>query len=123
MGRDRIAGALPPIVRRVATAGHPVIWLTDPMHGNTVRSGTGLKTRHLDDVITEAVRFRDILEAHGQHAAGLHLEVAADDVTECIGGSVEKEDDLRRRYTSLCDPRLNAGQAGELLDVWATYRP
>ena len=119
MGRDRIAEALPPIVRRVANAGHPVIWLSDPMHGNTVKSGVGLKTRYLRDVITEALRFRDILEANGQHAAGLHIEVAADDVTECIGGSVEREEDLPRRYTSLCDPRLNAGQADELVEAWA----
>jgi 3-deoxy-7-phosphoheptulonate synthase len=119
MGRDRILQALPPIVRRVVNAGHPVVWLSDPMHGNTVKSSTGLKTRHLTDVIVEALRFRDILEANRQHAAGLHIEVAADDVTECVGGSVESEDDLPRHYTSLCDPRLNAGQATELIEAWA----
>jgi 3-deoxy-7-phosphoheptulonate synthase len=118
MGRDRIVEALPPMVRRVANAGHPVIWLSDPMHGNTVKSVVGLKTRRLRDVITEALRFRDVLEANRQHAAGLHIEVAADDVTECIGGSVEEEH-LQRRYTSLCDPRLNAAQAGELIEAWA----
>jgi 3-deoxy-7-phosphoheptulonate synthase len=119
MGRDRILEALPPIVRRVVNAGHPVIWLSDPMHGNTVKSATGLKTRHLTDVITEALRFRDVLEEHRQYAAGLHIEVAADDVTECVGGSVENEDELRRHYTSLCDPRLNANQATELVEAWA----
>jgi len=119
MGRDRIQEALPPIVRRVVDAGHPVIWLSDPMHGNTVKSRTGLKTRHLSDVITEVLRFRDILEANRQYAAGLHLEVAADDVTECVGGSVRNEDDLQRHYTSLCDPRLNADQATELVEAWA----
>ncbi|MEV0492145.1 3-deoxy-7-phosphoheptulonate synthase [Streptomyces atratus] len=119
MGRDRIQEVLPPIVRCVANAGHPVVWLSDPMHGNTVTSRLGLKTRHLTDVITEALRFRDILEENGQHAAGLHLEVAADDVTECIGGSVENEDELQRHYTSLCDPRLNVDQAGELIEAWA----
>ncbi|MFF1715879.1 3-deoxy-7-phosphoheptulonate synthase [Streptomyces sp. NPDC058268] len=119
MGRERIQEALPPIVRRVANAGHPVVWLSDPMHGNTVKTRLGLKTRHLDDVITEALRFRDILEANRQHAAGLHIEVAADDVTECIGGSVESEADLQRHYTSLCDPRLNADQAVELIEAWA----
>ncbi|SCL22024.1 3-deoxy-7-phosphoheptulonate synthase [Micromonospora inyonensis] len=119
MGRDRIREALPPIVRRVANAGHPVVWLSDPMHGNTVTSRFGLKTRHLADVITEALRFRDIVEEHRQYAAGLHLEVAADDVTECVGGSVEDEEALRRRYTSLCDPRLNASQATELIEAWA----
>jgi len=119
MGRDRIQEALPPIVRGVVNAGHPVIWLSDPMHGNTVKSPTGPKTRHLGDVITEALRFRDILEKNRQHAAGLHLEVAADDVTECIGGSVESEEDLHRHYTSLCDPRLNVNQATELIETWA----
>ncbi|MEV6752878.1 3-deoxy-7-phosphoheptulonate synthase [Streptomyces sp. NPDC051214] len=119
MGRDRIQEVLPPIVRRVAEAGHPVVWLSDPMHGNTVTSRLGLKTRHLGDVITEALRFRDILAANRQHAAGLHIEVAADDVTECVGGAVESEDDLRRHYTSLCDPRLNADQATELIEAWA----
>ncbi|MET9854239.1 3-deoxy-7-phosphoheptulonate synthase [Streptomyces sp. NPDC006450] len=119
MGRDRIQEALPPLVRSVAHAGHPVIWLCDPMHGNTVKTRSGLKTRHLTDVITEAVRFRDLLEEHRQHAAGLHLEVAADDVTECVGGSVENEDQLQGRYTSLCDPRLNADQATDLIEAWA----
>ncbi|MGY3204818.1 3-deoxy-7-phosphoheptulonate synthase [Streptomyces sp. TE5632] len=119
MGRDGIREALPPIVRRVANAGHPVIWLCDPMHGNTVKSRSGLKTRHLTDVITEAVRFRDILQNHRQHAAGLHIEVAAEGVTECIGGSVENEGQISRHYTSLCDPRLNADQAVELIEAWA----
>lgn len=119
MGRDRIQEALPPIVRTVVNAGHPVIWLSDPMHGNTVKSPTGPKTRHLADVITEALRFRDILEQQRQHAAGLHIEVAADDVTECIGGSVQNEEELHRHYTSLCDPRLNADQAAELIEAWA----
>jgi 3-deoxy-7-phosphoheptulonate synthase len=118
MGRDGILDALPPLVRRVANAGHPVVWLCDPMHGNTVTSRFGLKTRLLADVVTEAVRFRDILLDNRQHPAGLHIEVAADDVTECVGGSVESEDQLHRHYTSLCDPRLNAEQALELIEAW-----
>ncbi|PJE95951.1 phospho-2-dehydro-3-deoxyheptonate aldolase [Streptomyces carminius] len=119
MGHHRIQQALPPIVRAVANAGHPVVWLGDPMHGNTVKSGLGLKTRHLTDVIAEALHFRDILEGLRQHAAGLHIEVAADDVTECIGGPVENEEGLQRHYTTLCDPRLNADQATELIEAWA----
>jgi 3-deoxy-7-phosphoheptulonate synthase len=120
MGQDLIREVLPPIVRRVANAGHPVIWLGDPMHGNTVMSPrVGLKTRYLADVITEALRFRDIIEENRQHAAGLHIEVAAGDVTECIGGSVKGEDDLLRHYSSLCDPRLNVDQATELIEAWA----
>jgi 3-deoxy-7-phosphoheptulonate synthase len=127
MGRNLIREVLPPIVQRVANAGYPVIWLGDPMHGNTVTSRQlGLKTRYLSDVITEALRFRDIIEENRQHAAGLHIEVAAADVTECIGGSVKDEDDLQRHYSSLCDPRLNIDQAIELIEAWvkgvATYR-
>ncbi|QNP74749.1 3-deoxy-7-phosphoheptulonate synthase [Streptomyces roseirectus] len=118
MGHHRIRQTLPPLVRAVANAGHPVVWLSDPMHGNTVTTGLGLKTRHLTDVITEALRFRDILDGLRQHAAGLHLEVAADDVTECVGAGVENEDGLHRHYTTLCDPRLNAGQATELIEAW-----
>lgn len=120
MGRTRIREALPPIVRRVVSAGHPVIWLCDPMHGNTLISRrTDLKTRYLIDVIVEALRFRDIVEENRQHAAGLHIEVAAGDVTECVGGTVRSEDDLPRHYTSLCDPRLNIDQATELVEAWA----
>ncbi|MFE0153489.1 3-deoxy-7-phosphoheptulonate synthase [Nonomuraea sp. NPDC059007] len=121
MGRDLIQEALPPIVRAVANGGYPVIWLSDPMHGNTVMSHrVGLKTRYLDDVITESLRFRDILEGQRQHPAGLHIEVAAGDVTECVGGSVGSEDDLLRNFSSLCDPRLNADQAMELVEAWAS---
>ncbi len=120
MGRDLIREVLPPIVRRLANAGHPVIWLSDPMHGNTVLSRqVGLKTRYLADVVVEALRFRDIIEENRQHAAGLHIEVAAGDVTECVGGSVRSEDDLLRHYSSLCDPRLNVDQATELIEAWA----
>jgi len=120
MGGDLIRTVLPPIVRIVTGAGHPVIWLSDPMHGNTVVSRrAGVKTRYLADVITEALRFRDILEEQGQRAAGLHIEVAAGDVTECLGGSVQDEYDLLRHYCSLCDPRLNLGQATELIEAWS----
>ncbi len=119
MGGDQIGRVLPPIVRAVAASGHPVIWLSDPMHGNTVVSRrTGLKTRYLTDVVAEALAFRDIVEGHGQRAAGLHIEVAVGDVTECIGGTVQGEEDLPRRYTSLCDPRLNHEQATELIEAW-----
>ncbi|MEV0134054.1 3-deoxy-7-phosphoheptulonate synthase [Dactylosporangium sp. NPDC050688] len=124
MGRDRIGRVLPPIVRAVATAGHPVIWLSDPMHGNTVMSRrTGLKTRYLTDIVAEALAFRDIVEGHGQRAAGLHIEVAAGGVTECIGGPVPGEEDLPRHYSSLCDPRLNLDQATELIEAWGKSTP
>ena len=118
MGRDAIAGALPPVVRAVRAAGHPVTWLNDPMHGNTVTAGRGMKTRHLRHIAEEAETFRTILRAHGEHPAGLHLEVASTDVTECVGGPVAGEDELDAGYTTLCDPRLNPAQAAELVDAW-----
>jgi 3-deoxy-7-phosphoheptulonate synthase len=119
LGHELVASALPPLVRAVRNAGHPVIWLTDPMHGNTVRTSSGLKTRHLDSIRREAVMFTRILERLRVHPAGLHLEVAASEVTECVGGPVSSEDDVPRAYTSLCDPRLNPEQAQLLLEQWS----
>lgn len=118
MGIAKIEQALPPLVDAVHRAGHPAIWLSDPMHGNTVRTADGLKTRRLSDLAAEAAACRAILERHGEHAAGLHLEVAADDVTECLGGPVRTEEMVGHRYTTLCDPRLNPEQAVELLEAW-----
>ncbi|MET8040403.1 3-deoxy-7-phosphoheptulonate synthase [Micromonospora sp. NPDC005215] len=118
MGRRHIGAVLPGLVNAVRRAGHPVVWLSDPMHGNTVRTSTGLKTRLLADMVAEATAFRDILLREGVHPGGLHLEVAAGDVTECVGGPVPDEAGLRLRYTSLCDPRLNPRQAGALIDAW-----
>jgi 3-deoxy-7-phosphoheptulonate synthase len=118
MGARWIWDALPPIVKAVRRAGHPVIWVSDPMHGNTVRTSLGLKTRRVLDMIAEAVAFRSILEGLGAHPAGLHLEVAVSDVTECVGGVVSEEM-LPHRYTTLCDPRLNPEQAADLLRTWA----
>jgi 3-deoxy-7-phosphoheptulonate synthase len=118
LGRDRVDEALPPLVRTVTKAAHPVLWVSDPMHGNTVRTPAGWKTRCLDDVIYEAVAFRRILGALGAHPGGLHLEVAADAVTECVDGQTVLMDDVPRKYASLCDPRLSPDQARTLLDQW-----
>jgi 3-deoxy-7-phosphoheptulonate synthase len=115
LGKKVIAERLPAIVAAVRSGGHPVVWLSDPMHGNTLRGGNGVKTRLLADIIDEAVEFRRILRRGGAHPGGLHLEVAADDVTECLGGMVRDIDQLPNRYTTLCDPRLNPGQAAQLL--------
>ncbi|BFU44962.1 3-deoxy-7-phosphoheptulonate synthase [Krasilnikovia sp. MM14-A1004] len=114
MGAERI-DALAPIARAVHRAGHPVVWLSDPMHGNTVRTESGEKTRHLATMIREASRFRTTLEALGLHPGGLHLEVATTGVTECVGGPVPDEGSVGERYESLCDPRLNPAQAHELI--------
>jgi 3-deoxy-7-phosphoheptulonate synthase len=111
MGADRIADRLPPIVSAVRESGHPVVWMCDPMHGNTVRSRTGRKTRHLDAILAELTAFVGILRRGGAWPAGVHLEVAAEDVTECVGGrGGPTEEDLDRSYTTLCDPRLNPDQ-------------
>ncbi|WP_260479039.1 3-deoxy-7-phosphoheptulonate synthase [Kibdelosporangium aridum] len=122
MGRGHVTNALGPIVSAVHNRGHQPVWLSDPMHGNTVRTPEGWKTRYLKDIVAEAVAARDILRALGQHAAGLHLEVAADEVTECVGGPVPDTASLRARYTTLCDPRLNPRQAELVVQAWAQER-
>lgn len=114
----RIHERLPPIVEAVAANGHRVVWLSDPMHGNTVPAADWRKTRYVDDLLAEAVAFRRILAERGEHAGGLHLEVAAGDVTECVGASVADESSLGARYTTLCDPRLNPAQARALIVGW-----
>ncbi len=119
MGANRVADRLPPLVAAVADAGHPVGWVCDAMHGNTVRVGAGVKTRHLDTIIAETTGFVEVLRAGGQQPAGLHLELAAADVTECVGGpTVPDEGGLRRAYHSLCDPRLNNDQAEAVVDAF-----
>ncbi|NLU71018.1 3-deoxy-7-phosphoheptulonate synthase [Streptomyces sp. HNM0574] len=117
MGHDRVADRLPDLVRAVAASGHRPVWLLDPMHGNTVRTRRGLKTRHLTDITAEVNAARRVLEERQQHPGGLHLEVAADEVTECVGGPVA-ERDLTVRNTTLCDPRLSPEQAALLLEAW-----
>ncbi|MFE7068836.1 3-deoxy-7-phosphoheptulonate synthase [Streptomyces sp. NPDC057620] len=117
MGAERVTGLLPPLVAAVRDAGHRPVWLSDPMHGNTVREA-GRKTRRLTDVVDEASRCKRVLERAGEHPGGLHLEVAASDVTECLGGKVDGVDRLAERYTTLCDPRLNPDQAAELMRAW-----
>jgi 3-deoxy-7-phosphoheptulonate synthase len=85
------------------------------MHGNTVNSGTGYKTRPFESIVTETERFFDIHRAEGTHPGGVHIEMTGQDVTECTGGARSiSEADLARQYDTGCDPRLNAGQALEL---------
>ncbi|QNP74840.1 3-deoxy-7-phosphoheptulonate synthase [Streptomyces roseirectus] len=115
LGRAQVRTRLAPVVTAVLAAGHPAVWLCDPSHGNTFSLDNGVKTRRLADMVAEARTFHDLLTECGARPGGLHLELAADDVTECVGGGIE-EADLRLRYRSLCDPRLNPGQALLLLD-------
>jgi 3-deoxy-7-phosphoheptulonate synthase len=115
MGAGKVGAALPPIVDAVAKAGHPVIWTCDPMHGNTVTSAGGRKTRHFDDVLGEIQGFFAVCRAAGVWPGGVHIELTGDDVTECLGGAEEiLEDQLHTRYTTTCDPRLNARQSLDL---------
>ncbi|MCF6744044.1 3-deoxy-7-phosphoheptulonate synthase [Blastococcus sp. KM273128] len=119
MGARAVGDVLPPLVEAVRRAGHRPVWLCDPMHGNTVTTGTGHKTRHLRDIQAEALVFREVVEGLGMCAGGLHLEVAAEDVTECVGGPVRDESEVPGRYTTLCDPRLNPEQARHLVGAWS----
>ncbi|MDQ4124795.1 MAG: 3-deoxy-7-phosphoheptulonate synthase class II [Actinomycetota bacterium] len=113
MGSGRVEESLPPLLRAVRDEGHPVVWACDPMHGNTFTTEGGLKTRRFDDILAEIKGFFAACGAEGVTPGGVHLELTAEDVTECLGGA-EEILDLEDRYHALCDPRLNARQALDL---------
>ena len=114
-GVDKVADLLPPLLTAVADAGHPVVWMCDPMHGNTFTAEGGRKTRRLGDILGELTGFFAAHRAAGTWPGGVHVELTGDDVTECLGGVEDlSEDQLHLRYTTTCDPRLNAGQALDL---------
>lgn len=115
LGSSRVEETLPPLVRAVRDAGRNVVWICDPMHGNTFTTGSGVKTRRLDDVLTEIKAFFVVHQQEGTVPGGVHLELTAQDVTECLGGAEEILDQhLKDRYEALCDPRLNARQSLDL---------
>jgi 3-deoxy-7-phosphoheptulonate synthase len=115
MGADKIGAKLSPLVRAVQRSGHKVVWLSDPMHGNTITTTDKLKTRNFDSILSEVRSFFDIHAAEGSWAGGVHVEMTGQNVTECIGGAHRlSEADLSERYETFCDPRLNAEQALEL---------
>jgi 3-deoxy-7-phosphoheptulonate synthase len=115
MGADKIATKLPPLIRAVKRSGRKVVWLCDPMHGNTVATSVKLKTRSFDAILDEVRSFFDIHAAEGTWAGGVHVEMTGQDVTECVGGAHRlTEADLGARYETFCDPRLNAEQSLEL---------
>lgn len=118
-GHNRVAEWLPPVARQIRASGHPVIWVCDPMHGNTLRSPAGRKTRMLDHIITEVAEFRRALERHGLHPGGLHLEVAAQEVTECLDEGMSCGTEPGSIYTTLCDPRLSPAQASRVAEAWS----
>ncbi|HXA98924.1 MAG TPA: 3-deoxy-7-phosphoheptulonate synthase class II [Steroidobacteraceae bacterium] len=106
---------LPDMIRAVRATGSPVLWVCDPMHGNTETTTAGVKTRRFDNILGEVEAAFRIHQEEGSMLGGVHIELTGDDVTECIGGARGlNEADLARAYTSLVDPRLNAEQAMEL---------
>jgi 3-deoxy-7-phosphoheptulonate synthase len=115
MGAGRIRQVLPPLVEKVAASGAAVVWVCDPMHANTVEAAGGQKTRYFDDVLDEVAGFFEVHRSLGTHPGGIHIEFTGDDVTECIGGGHHiAESDLRHRYETVCDPRLNRSQSLDL---------
>ncbi|MBI4913897.1 MAG: 3-deoxy-7-phosphoheptulonate synthase class II [Acidobacteria bacterium] len=114
-GAGRIRELLPPLVRAVRRAGRVVLWCCDPMHGNGVTSGRGLKTRRFDDILSELRQCFELHREEGSRLGGVHFELTGEDVTECTGG-IEglSEADLPRAYETGCDPRLNGTQSLEM---------
>ncbi len=114
-GADKVASGLPPLIRAVQREGFKVVWSCDPMHGNTIKTDAGYKTRPFDRVLAEVRAFMQVHAAEGTHAGGIHIEMTGQNVTECTGGArAIAESDLSDRYHTHCDPRLNAAQALEL---------
>jgi 3-deoxy-7-phosphoheptulonate synthase len=115
MGEDKVGEKLPGLLRAVKREGRNVVWLCDPMHGNTVSTANNVKTRRFDSIIGELRGFFDIHQAEGTIPGGAHVEMTGQDVTECVGGARGlSERDLASRYETFCDPRLNAEQSLEL---------
>ena len=115
MGAGKIRESLPALVDGVTKSGAQVLWVCDPMHGNTYEAPTGYKTRRFDDVMDEVKGFFEVHKSLGTHPGGIHIELTGDDVTECVGGGEQiSHEDLATRYESACDPRLNHSQSLEL---------
>jgi 3-deoxy-7-phosphoheptulonate synthase len=122
MGAGVVRDALPPIVEKVEASGHRVLWICDPMHGNTREGSTGHKTRSYDDVADEVLGFFQVHKSLGTVPGGIHVELTGDDVTECVGGTLGvTEDQVGDRYETACDPRLNRSQSLELAFDVADY--
>ena len=115
MGADAVGDHLPSLIRAVKREGRQVVWSSDPMHGNTITSASGYKTRPFEAILKEVKHFFEIHAAEGTYAGGVHLEMTGTNVTECTGGARAISDaDLNDRYHTFCDPRLNAEQAIEM---------
>ena len=114
-GADKVTDHLPALIRKVQAEGRSVVWSCDPMHGNTIKSETGYKTRPFDRVLSEVKSFFETHQAEGSYPGGVHFEMTGQDVTECLGGMGNVlPEDLSKRYHTACDPRLNASQSLEL---------
>jgi 3-deoxy-7-phosphoheptulonate synthase len=119
-GADKVTEKLPRLVRAIKREGAKVVWSCDPMHGNTITSQSGFKTRSFERVLKEVRAFFEVHRAEGTHAGGVHFEMTGQNVTECLGGAQAiSEEDLSSRYHTHCDPRLNASQAMELAFLMA----
>ncbi|WP_016955836.1 class II 3-deoxy-7-phosphoheptulonate synthase [Catenovulum agarivorans] len=115
MGADNLADKLPKLVKRVKEEGRNVVWTSDPMHGNTIKTDNGYKTRDFNAILKEIESFFAVHRAEGSYAGGIHLEMTGLDVTECTGGAYNLSSaDLERSYRTQCDPRLNQNQVLEM---------
>ncbi len=111
-GNEKVGENLPGMIRAIQREGRSVVWSCDPMHGNTITSNTGYKTRPFDRILSEVKSFFSVHAAEGTHAGGVHLEMTGQDVTECLGGArAVTHESLSDRYHTVCDPRLNAEQS------------
>ena len=120
MGADVLADKLPRLIQAVQKNGRNVVWSSDPMHGNTVKSNSGYKTRQFDDILRELKQFFAVHRSEGSYPGGIHLEMTGEHVTECTGGTCQILDsDLSKRYLTQCDPRLNGDQVLELAYIIA----
>ncbi len=115
LGPAKVRDLLPKLIHAVRREGRCVVWVSDPMHANTITSAVGYKTRPFNRILDEVRAFFEVHEAEGSYAGGVHFEMTGQDVTECTGGAQEiTEADLSKRFHTHCDPRLNASQALEL---------
>ena len=114
-GHDKVSDYLPKLIKSVKSEGFNVVWCCDPMHGNTIKSSTGFKTRPFDHVLLEVQNSFAVHRSEGTYPGGVHFEMTGKDVTECTGGAQSiGDEDLSSRYHTACDPRLNASQSLEL---------
>ena len=119
-GADKVETGLPPLIRAIRSEGRNVVWSSDAMHGNTIKTDVGYKTRRFEDILAEIGAFFEVCRGEGVHPGGVHFEMTGQNVTECLGGSQEiSENDLSSRYHTHCDPRLNASQSLELAFILA----